>query len=118
MRQHFFHRDDDSGHGRRFMRGFGGWHFGRHAHRHEGGSGRLFDYGELRFVLLRMIAQTPRHGYELIKAIEERMGGTYSPSPGVIYPTLTLLEEQGYATVTADSGKKQVHGDGRGPRLP
>jgi DNA-binding PadR family transcriptional regulator len=53
-----------------------------------------------------MIAAKPAHGYDLIKALEERMGGGYSPSPGVIYPTLTMLEEQGYATLTVENGKK------------
>jgi DNA-binding PadR family transcriptional regulator len=70
---------------------------GRSGHRHHGGrGGRFFDHGDLRYVLLGLIAEHPRHGYELIKAIEEKFGGTYSPSPGVIYPTLTLLEELGY----------------------
>ena len=55
-----------------------------------------------------MIAEQPRHGYELMKAIEERMGGTYSPSPGVIYPTLAWLEDMGYAAVeTQDAGRKR-----------
>jgi DNA-binding PadR family transcriptional regulator len=62
--------------------------------------------GRHRFILLSMIAARPAHGYDLIKALEERMGGGYSPSPGVIYPTLTLLEEQGLANVTAEDGKK------------
>jgi DNA-binding PadR family transcriptional regulator len=53
-----------------------------------------------------MITDRPAHGYDLIKALEERMGGGYSPSPGVIYPTLTMLEEQGFADVTAEGGKK------------
>ena len=57
----------------------------------------MFDYGELRLVVLAMIAEQPRHGYELMRAIEERMGGSYSPSPGVIYPTLSWLEDMGYA---------------------
>jgi DNA-binding PadR family transcriptional regulator len=78
--------------------------FGGHRH---GGRRRLFDHGDLRFILLRMISDKPAHGYDLIKALEERMGGGYSPSPGVIYPTLTMLEEQGFASVTADGGKKQ-----------
>ncbi len=77
----------------------------RGGHRH-GRRRRLFDYGDLRFILLRMIAGKPAHGYDLIKALEERMGGGYSPSPGVIYPTLSMLEEQGFATVTAEAGKK------------
>ena len=62
-----------------------------------------FDNGELRLVILGMIAEQPRHGYELIKAIEERMGGSYSPSPGVIYPTLAYLEEVGHATALVTS---------------
>lgn len=78
-------------------------HHGGHRH---GGRRRVFDHGDLRFILLRMIADKPSHGYDLIKALEDRMGGGYSPSPGVIYPTLTMLEEQGYATVTAEGGKK------------
>ena len=51
-----------------------------------------------------MIAEQPRHGYELMKAIEDRLGGSYSPSPGVIYPTLSWLEDMGYATVDAEEG--------------
>jgi len=78
---------------------------------HRGGRGggvRVFGHGGLRFVLLQLIADKPSHGYELIKAIEERLGGSYAPSPGVVYPTLTLLEEMGYLSVdTADgSGRK------------
>lgn len=72
-----------------------------------GGRGRLFDYGELRLLLLAMIAERPRHGYELIKDIEERFGGSYSPSPGVIYPTLAWLDDAGYASVEPEpSGRK------------
>jgi DNA-binding PadR family transcriptional regulator len=84
-------------------------HRSRHGH-HRGGrrDGRPFDYGELRLVILGMIAEQPRHGYELIKAIEERMGGSYTPSPGVIYPTLAMLEEMGHASVvTHEAGRKQ-----------
>ena len=72
------------------------------------GSGRLFDYGELRLLLLAMIEHAPRHGYELIKAIEERFDGHYTPSPGVIYPTLSWLHDMGYAKVEAqDGGRKR-----------
>ncbi|RUR70161.1 PadR family transcriptional regulator [Variovorax guangxiensis] len=82
-----------------------------------GGGGRVFGHGGLRFVLLQLIADKPSHGYELIKAIEERLGGSYAPSPGVVYPTLTLLEEMGYLSVdTADgSGRKSysITGSGR-----
>jgi DNA-binding PadR family transcriptional regulator len=105
------HRHDarprNEGPDRRFARDplESGERHGHGPHRH-GGRRRLFDYGDLRFILLRMIVDKPAHGYDLIKALEERMGGGYSPSPGVIYPTLTLLEEQGYAGVTVDGGKK------------
>ncbi|RIX72451.1 PadR family transcriptional regulator [Acidovorax cavernicola] len=72
------------------------------------GGGRVFGHGGLRFVLLQLIADKPSHGYELIKAIEDRLGGTYAPSPGVVYPTLTLLEEMGYLSVdTADVGGRK-----------
>jgi DNA-binding PadR family transcriptional regulator len=83
--------------------------------RHGGGGGRsglgrFFAHGDLRLVILHLIAEKPRHGYEIIKAIEERVAGAYSPSPGVIYPTLTLLEELGYVTVSAaGEGAKKLH---------
>ncbi len=76
---------------------------------HRRGGGRVFGHGGLRLVLLRLIADRPRHGYELIKAIEERLGGSYSPSPGVIYPTLTLLEELGHVTVSTEGGGRKLH---------
>jgi DNA-binding PadR family transcriptional regulator len=56
---------------------------------------RMFESGELRLVLLRLIADQPRHGYDLIRAIEEMTHGTYGPSPGVVYPTLTMLQDMG-----------------------
>lgn len=71
------------------------------------GGGRLFSHGGLRLVLLHLISQQPRHGYELIKAIEESVNGTYSPSAGVVYPTLTLLEEMGYIRVQENTGDSQ-----------
>lgn len=76
---------------------------GRHGWRR---SRRFFDHGDLRHVLLKLIADEPRHGYEMIKAVEELAGGAYSPSPGVVYPTLTLLEETGLVTSEAQGGKK------------
>ena len=104
------HRHTDREHHRRrglaedgeFRHGHGG---GRRHHR-RGRSGRLFDHGELRLVVLGLISERPRHGYEIIKEIEDRVSGTYSPSPGVIYPTLTMLEELGHATVAESAGKK------------
>jgi len=71
--------------------------------------GRFFDRGDLRYVLLHLISEKPRHGYELITAIEEKFGGMYSPSPGVIYPTLTLLEELGYVRSETASGTKRLY---------
>lgn len=71
------------------------------------GGGRFFAQGGLRLVLLSLIAQKPSHGYELIKAIEDQLEGAYSPSPGVVYPTLTWIEELGYATLTlSEDGRK------------
>ena len=70
--------------------------------------GRVFGHGGLRFVLLQLIANHPSHGYELIKSIEDRLGGAYSPSPGTVYPTLTLMEEQGLLSVEeADAGGRK-----------
>jgi DNA-binding PadR family transcriptional regulator len=109
------HHHDHHGHGARwqhFMRG------GRHEERHFGGHGgfgrhgrgreRVFDQGDLRLVILHLIAEKPRHGYELIKAIEEQLGGAYSPSPGVIYPTLTMLEEMGLIAQSASEGSRKL----------
>lgn len=72
-----------------------------------GGRRRVFDGGELRLVLLKLIEETPRHGYDLIRAIEERTGGSYAPSPGIVYPTLTLLDDMGAIAATAETAKKQ-----------
>ena len=101
--------------GRRHARGGWGFGGGRFGGRHQGHGparggrlGRFFEHGDLRYVLLGLIAEQSRHGYELIKAIEERFGGLYSPSPGVVYPTLTLLEELGYIRPdSADGPRKQ-----------
>lgn len=104
------------GHGRRFARGEHGLYphpfgHGRHGRGGRSGLGRLFAQGDLRLVILHLIAEKPRHGYELIKAIEGRVEGAYSPSPGVIYPTLTLLEDLGYATAGAsEGGAKKPYG--------
>lgn len=86
--------------------GLGGGRAESETHRggSRGGGGRVFGHGGLRFVLLQLIAHKPSHGYELIKAIEERLGGRYSPSPGIVYPTLTLLEELGHVSVDAADG--------------
>ncbi|ADJ65109.1 PadR-like family transcription regulator protein [Herbaspirillum seropedicae SmR1] len=65
--------------------------------------------GALRIVMLHLLQEKPRHGYDMIKAIEQLVGGGYSPSPGVIYPTLTLLEEMGYASVQGEDGGKKLY---------
>ena len=91
----------EGGGGRGFGRGFGP-EFGR-----GDGPGRMFGAGDLRYVILQLLAERPSHGYELIKAIGERMGGSYAPSPGVVYPMLTMLEEMGHATVTTEGTRKQ-----------
>src|SRR6266478_2515890 len=95
---------------RRARGGFGGGRFGGHRRGGRGARlGRFFEHGDLRWVLLQLIAEKPRHGYELIKAIEEKFGGMYSPSPGVIYPTLTLLEELGYLRAETAGGTKKLY---------
>ncbi|WIY53072.1 helix-turn-helix transcriptional regulator [Devosia sp. YIM 151766] len=68
--------------------------------------GRMLASGDLRLVALYFIEQQPRHGYDLIKAVEERSNGVYSPSPGIVYPALTFLEEAGHVTSSADGNKK------------
>ena len=92
--------------------GDSGWSGGRRGRR----SRRMFEGGELRLVLLKLIADEPRHGYDLIRAIEELTGGEYAPSPGVVYPTLTLLQDMGLIEAAAGEGPRkpfQVTSDGR-----
>lgn len=71
------------------------------------GRRRMFDGDELRLVLLKLIADTPRHGYDLIKEIETMTAGAYAPSPGVVYPTLTLLDDMGLIEETKSDGAKK-----------
>jgi DNA-binding PadR family transcriptional regulator len=95
---------DDFGRGR---------HAGHEGHRHRGfrprDSERVFEHGDLRLVIMALLAEKPRYGYEIIKALEERVGGGYSPSPGVVYPTLTLLEEVGHATVADEHSGRRLY---------
>ena len=87
-----------------------GWGHGRRGRR------RMFESGELRLVLLKLIADEPRHGYDLIKAIEELTGGRYAPSPGVVYPTLTMLQDMGLIEEAPVEGARkpfQITADGR-----
>ncbi len=90
---HSFAGEDERGHG------------GRHGRRP-----RFFGHGELRLVVLDILAQGDSHGYELIKAIEEQTGGHYAPSPGVIYPTLDMLQEHGMITISeeGEGARKQL----------
>ncbi|PPF35152.1 PadR family transcriptional regulator [Rathayibacter sp. AY1A3] len=68
----------------------------------------VFAHGRLRLYLLNLLAESPRHGYELIQALSERFGGTYAPSAGTVYPRLAKLEEEGLVTKEAD-GRKTVY---------
>jgi DNA-binding PadR family transcriptional regulator len=96
-------------HGEGFAHDHERGHWGRRGHRHGGGLRRMFDHGDLKFVVLALIAEQPRHGYEIIKEIEHRVGGAYAPSPGVIYPLLTMLEEMGLAQLSASEGAKKLY---------
>jgi len=76
---------------------------------HGGRLGRLFAHGDLHLVVLHLVAEKPRHGYEIIKAIAAMVGGSYSPSPGTIYPALAMLEDQGFVTVEAGDGNRKLY---------
>src|SRR5437667_7733878 len=84
-----------------------GWHGFR--------AGRKLGAEDLQLIILALLAEKPAHGYEIIKALGERSGGFYSPSPGMVYPALTYLEELGYASVEADGAKKlyRISDEGR-----
>jgi DNA-binding PadR family transcriptional regulator len=102
--------------GRGFSFGPGGFHFdfgegesgwgGGHRRRDRK---RMFEGGELRLVLLKLIADEPRHGYELIKAIEDLTEGDYAPSPGIVYPTLTMLEDIGFIAERKSKDSKKIY---------
>lgn len=68
---------------------------------------RMFEGGELKLVLLKLISEQPRHGYDLIRAVEELTGGTYAPSPGIVYPTLTMLQDMGFIEETTGEGARK-----------
>ena len=70
-------------------------------------AGRMLAQGDLRLIALALIAEQPRHGYEIIKVLEDKTAGWYSPSPGIVYPTLTYLEEAGYVTAEVEGAKKR-----------
>jgi DNA-binding PadR family transcriptional regulator len=71
--------------------------------------GRMFGQGDLKYVVLQLLSERPRHGYDIIKELEERFGGAYAPSAGTVYPTLSLLEDLGYARVTLEEGGRKVY---------
>ena len=116
MHHFFFHRGG-CGNGHAFTRhyrgfagfGFGpGQMFGADSGRGAGGlgAGRKLGSVDLQLLILALLAEKPRHGYEIIKALDERSNGYYSPSPGMVYPALTYLEEIGHATVEVEGTKK------------
>jgi DNA-binding PadR family transcriptional regulator len=89
--------------------GFGGWGPAGSHGRWRGRAARLFEQGDLKYVILRLLEEKPRHGYEIIKELESRFGGSYAPSPGTVYPTLTMLEDIGYARVVPEEGGKKIY---------
>jgi DNA-binding PadR family transcriptional regulator len=126
MNRHHKHHQDHN-FPERFLAHFRAHFAGRHTHDHgdqDGAShqrggfgrdgdgltrGRKFSSGDLQLLLLALLANKPAHGYELIKALETRSNGFYAPSPGMIYPALTYLEEIGYVTVTQEGNRKAYH---------
>src|SRR5258705_4026359 len=112
MRHFGSHCEDRHAAGRHGRWGRHHRHGGRHGR--DGGfdggdmmrAGRMLAQGGLRLLALALIAEQPRHGYEIIKVLEDKTQGWYAPSPGIVYPTLTYLEEAGYVTAQADGAKK------------
>ena len=84
----------------------GNWDFGGRDPEDWMRARRMLAQGDLRLVALALIAEAPRHGYEIIKLLEEKTADWYSPSPGIVYPTLTFLEEAGYVTASTEGSKK------------
>jgi DNA-binding PadR family transcriptional regulator len=89
----------------RFFEGFRGGFVGGPAMR----AAKMLASGDLQLVILALLSEKPRHGYEIIKAIEEHSSGIYTPSPGMVYPALTYLEEMGFAASEAEGTKKLYH---------
>src|SRR5437773_6666587 len=89
--------------------GFGAEFWGPRGKHHRGRMGRIFEQGDLKYVILRLLAEKPRHGYEIIKELEDRFGGSYAPSPGTVYPTLTMLEDLGYARAMPEEGGRKIY---------
>lgn len=103
-----FHHHHGRFGGPRGMFGRGGFAWGMAEERgRHGPRRRVFDGGELRLVLLALLEARPRHGYDLIREIEERTGGAYAPSPGVVYPALTMLDELGQVDEVKEDGARK-----------
>jgi DNA-binding PadR family transcriptional regulator len=98
-------------HARGGWEGFGDWGGGppRGKAHWRGRAARLFEQGDLKYVILRLLEEKPRHGYDIIKELESRFGGSYAPSPGTVYPTLTMLEDLGYARIVPEEGGKKIY---------
>lgn len=82
---------------------FGPDKFMHHGHGH---GARFFERGGIKFAILELLKEKPRHGYEIIREMEERSGGLYSPSPGAVYPTLQALEDQDFVSSNSEGGKR------------
>ena len=87
---------------------FGFWMGGGGGRRRGFRGGRMFEQGDLKYVILKLLDEKPRHGYDIIKELEEKSGGSYAPSAGTVYPTLQLLEDLGYASVIPEEGGKKI----------
>src|SRR5690348_6772376 len=110
------HSDHDHHHGgwkafiyRRHRGWGGGAPWGEESEGRRGRGRRVFDAGELQLVLLKLLSDQPRHGYDLIRAIEDLTGGAYSPSPGVVYPAPTLVSEMGHIREDQSEGSRKTY---------
>lgn len=98
--------DWDFGPGFPFGGAWGGWgRSGRGQRRRR----QMFESGEVKFVVLRLLREKPMHGYEVMRELERKMAGCYTPSAGTVYPTLQLLEDEGYVRAVETEGKKVYH---------
>src|SRR5260370_2591410 len=104
---HYRHGHDSYRQAAGHHRGYHGFGRGEPDDARGGRRRRVFDSGELRLVLLKLIADQPRHGYELIRAVEELTGGSYVPSPGMVYPTLTMLQDTGHIEEATAEGPRR-----------
>ena len=113
LHRHHHHSHHAARHGHRGFAGCHSWPGFSRGSRDDGidslNRGRKLGSADLQLLLLALLAERPSHGYELIKALDERSNGYYAPSPGMVYPALTYLEEIGYATVEADGSRKLYH---------